>query len=132
MKSRPTLELVWIAGRYAICRLAADAPAPPLDPARFLAVTRTGEELSVVCADESVPPGATAQGPYALFRVAGGLPLGLTGILASLLEPLAAAAIPIFAISTFDTDYVLVRVEDRERAAATLTAAGHRFAAGAA
>jgi hypothetical protein len=127
MTSRPTLALAWVEGRYAICRLPADAPAPEIAAARFVTVTRTAEELSLVCDEERVPSGAACEGPYALFRVAGELPLGLTGILASLLEPLAAAGIAIFALSTFDTDYVLLRAENRERAESALRGSGHRF-----
>ena len=132
MTSRPALELAWVEGRYAICRLPADAPTPEIPAARFVTVTRTAEELSLVCDEERAPDGAPREGPYALFRVAGELPLGLTGILASLLEPLAAAGIAIFALSTFDTDYVLLRSENQGRAESVLREAGHRFVTDAA
>jgi hypothetical protein len=127
MTARPTLELAWVEGRWAVCRLPADAPAPELPAARFVTVSRTTEELSLVCDEELAPAGAKREGPYALFRVAGELPLGLTGILLSLLDPLAGAGLAIFAISTFDTDYVMVKAADRARAEQALLGAGHRF-----
>lgn len=126
MTAQHALELAWVEGRYAVCRLPPDA-VPVIAAARFLTVTRTSEELSIVCDEECVPDGAKSEGPYALFRVAGELPLGLTGILLSLLDPLAAAGLAIFALSTFDTDYVMVKAADRDRAESTLSAAGHRF-----
>ena len=92
-----------------------------------MSITRTVDELSVVCLAEEAPAGSRAEGPYALMRVAGSMALGLTGVLASIAAPLAAAQISIFAVATFDTDYLLVRMADRERAAAALVAAGHRF-----
>jgi hypothetical protein len=124
-----TLVLAWVPGDYAICRLPARSRLGSLPGGEFLAFTRTGEELSIVCVAGETPEGAEVEGPYALFRVAGRLPLGLTGVLASLVDPLRDAAIPVFALSTFDTDYVLVRRADRDRAEAALAAAGHRFEA---
>jgi len=72
-------------------------------------ITRTLDELSVVVESSRVPPGVTHEGPFAVFMVEGPLDFSLTGIVARLTTPLAAAAIPVFVISTFDTDYVLVR-----------------------
>ena len=123
------LRLAWVEGDYAICRLPAHARLSALPGGRFLTISRTSEELSVVCATAEAPEGAKVQGPYALFRVAGDLPLDLTGILASILDPLRDANVPIFAISTFDTDYVLVQSENAARAETALVAAGHEFVA---
>ncbi|HLF55907.1 MAG TPA: ACT domain-containing protein [Thermoanaerobaculia bacterium] len=121
------LDLIWLPGLHAVCRLGPKAAAPDWAAGRFVSSTRTADELSIVCEFGGVPDEVRQEGPYAMFRVAGSLELGLTGILASLASPLAAAGIPIFALSTFDTDYVLVRERDRARAETTLTAAGHRF-----
>jgi len=126
-RERQHLELVWIAGRYGICRLGAEEEIPEWGSGSFVTVSRTSDELSVVCDFERVPDEVSAEGPFLLLRVAGSLDLGLVGILASLAGPLAAAEVPIFAISTFDTDYLLVRESDRERAEAALGASGHRF-----
>lgn len=131
MTGSRALTLAWVGGEFSIARLDAAAAAQLPASARFVSITRTGEELSIVGRAGSEPEGAKIEGPYALFRVAGELPLGLTGILASLLDPLAAAGVPIFAISTFDTDYVMVRAAMRERAESVLAEAGHRFVPGA-
>jgi hypothetical protein len=126
----PRLELRWLPGSHVVCRLGPKAATPDWALGRFVSATRTADELSVVCETGTVPEDVQAEGPYTMFRVTGALDLGLTGILASLAAPLAAAGIPIFAISTFDTDYVLVRERDRQRAEAALAGAGHRFVAG--
>jgi hypothetical protein len=124
------LELVWVAGRYGICRLGAEQDVPEWGRGAFVTVSRTRDELSVVCDFDRVPDEIAAEGPFLLLRVAGQLELGLVGILASLAGPLATAEVPIFAISTFDTDYLLVHEPDRARAEAALAAAGHRFLPG--
>lgn len=112
----------------AICRLGpTDAiPSWALD-ATPLHLSRTADELSVVCAASLVPPGIRAESPFQAIAVPGPLDFALTGILASLAAPLAEARISLFAISTFDTDYLLVRSADLPRAEAVLTAAGHSF-----
>jgi len=119
--------LVWIEGRYAICRLPPDAPAPELPGGAFLSISRTPEEVSLVCELAFAPSGARVEEPFALLRVTGSMDLGLTGVLASLAGPLAAAGIPVFAIATFDTDYILVPEAMRESTEAALIAAGHHF-----
>jgi hypothetical protein len=87
-------------------------------------VIRTAAEVTVVCAD--VPDGVRAERGWRALAVEGPLDLALTGVLVSLLEPLAAVGIAIFAISTFDTDHVLVRAARLEEAVAALRGAGHR------
>jgi hypothetical protein len=88
-------------------------------------VTRSDTELSVVCREEDVPAGASAERGWRALEVAGPLDFSLTGIVASLVSPLADAAVPIFVLSTFDTDYLLVREPDLPRAVEALRAAGH-------
>lgn len=95
----------------------------------FFSMTRTTDELSIVCLAGEAPAGGRREGPYALLRIAGALPLGMTGILVRLIEPLAEVRVPIFTIATFDTDYVLVRSADRQQVERVLAAAGHRFVA---
>jgi hypothetical protein len=90
-------------------------------------VTRTPSELSIVCREDAVPAGILANRGWRAIAVDGKLDFALTGILASLASPLAAAGVSIFAISTYDTDYVLVKQDTLERAIATLVGAGHRF-----
>jgi hypothetical protein len=88
-------------------------------------VIRTAAEVTVVCAD--VPDGVRAERGWRALAVEGPLDLALTGVLASLAGPLADAGVPIFALATFDTDYVLVLATAADAARAALEAAGHRI-----
>jgi hypothetical protein len=115
-------ELRVLAGRYSICQLAADADVP----AAFFSVTRTSAELSVVCAEAQAPAGARCEAGWRMLQVVGPLEFSLTGVLAGIATPLANAGVSIFAISTFDTDYVLIKDENLTKAKEALTAAGHR------
>lgn len=120
LKVRPEL--------LAICRLAPTDPIP--DWARggtLWSVTATGAELSIVCEWSRVPPGLASplEAGWRAVEIEGPIPFGLTGILASLLNPLADAGIGIFAFSTFDTDFVLMKQSDWDRALAALQTAGH-------
>ena len=122
------LELELTDGTYAVCRLPADEPIPgwaERSDSALLAVVQSADELSIVCAESRVPRGVEGSGGWALLRVLGTLDHGLTGVLASIAGPLADAEIPIFAVSSFDTDYVLLPQARREQAAAVLEAAGH-------
>jgi hypothetical protein len=113
-------------GEYAICRLGADGALPAwATRGRFFSVTQTSDELSIVCEAETVPNGVRLEAGWRVVGVQGPLDFELTGILAAMAEPLAAAGISIFAVSTFDTDYVLVRARDLERVLLTLRNAGH-------
>lgn len=121
-----SLRFSVLPGSWAVVRLPpdSDAPAAALVPP-FHSVTRTPDELSLVCPDHAVPEGARAEAGWAVLVLAGPFPFELTGILASILAPLAAAGVGIFAMSTFDTDYVLVKRERLDEAVAALVAAGH-------
>jgi hypothetical protein len=112
--------------RFAVCRLDPRDPLPawlPVDG--WSSVTRTPNELSIVCAEAIVPKDAKAQPGWRQIELIGPFDFALTGILASILNPLAAAGVPIFAMSTYDTDWVLVPGEHLEKAKQTLAAAGH-------
>jgi hypothetical protein len=126
--SRPHLPLELLADILAVCRLPADAPVPAWAGAssRFLTVSRTPEELSITAVQASVPSGLRCERDYRALRVKGPLALDLIGVLAAIADPLAAAGLSIFAISTFDTDYVLVKARDLEPAIVALERAGHR------
>jgi hypothetical protein len=129
--ARHKLQLTVLAGPFVICRFDADEPLP-VDAnahAGLLSVTRTATELSVVCAAEVLPAARQRETGWRCLGVRGPLSFSQTGILASLATPLADAGIAIFALSTFDTDYLLVRGQDLERAVATLRAAGHEVEA---
>jgi uncharacterized protein len=113
--------------RLAVCRLVADSPVPPWAQAgEFFCVTRSSDELSIVCEEHRVPEGVRVERGWVALKLEGPFPFSMTGVMASFLQPLAEAKIPIFAISTFDTDYVLIKREDLERAQKALATAGHR------
>ena len=116
-----------LPGEWAIARLAAGAPVPAwaAAPAPFLSVTRTSDELSIVAPAAAVPAGVRAEGGWTVLRLQGPFAFDQTGILASFATPLAEAGIGLFALSTFDTDYVLVKTAHRSAALAALRAAGH-------
>lgn len=115
--------------RFAICRFAPDDPLPAWvfhAGATTWSLTRTPRELSLVCPEDDLPPSVErAERGWRAFEVEGRVPFDETGVLAGLAAPLAAAGIPVFAISTYDTDLVLVRERDLERAVAALAASGH-------
>ena len=114
----------------AVCRLAPEAPVQAWMWAGPLAsVTRTATELSVVCAQEAVPEGVRAETGWRAMSVDGPLDFALTGVLASLAAPLAEAGVPIFVVSTFDTDWLLVKGDWLEDALAALRAKGHEISA---
>ena len=122
------VDLDLMPGAYAICRWSADATLPDWAyQGGFVSVTRTPAELSAVCAFDAVPPGTVSEGPWRIFAVRGPLDFALTGVMASLAAPLAAGGVSIFAISTYDTDYALVRADKLDRAVEALRAAGHRI-----
>ncbi len=113
-------------GLYAACRLPAAEPLPiwlPEEP--FVSLTRTPDELSVICAEESVPADVTAERGLKLIRFEGPFAFEATGILASVAGPLAEAGIPVLAVSTYDTDYVLVKAERIAEAVRVLRREGH-------
>jgi len=91
----------------------------------FLSITRTADELSIVSLIDAVPAGAPAETGWRCLQVVGPLSFELTGVVASLSVPLAEARVPIFVVSTYDTDYLLIRSHDLDRACATLRDAGH-------
>ena len=91
----------------------------------FRSFTRTTDELSIVCAENAVPAGVKYERGWRVFRIEGPYDFAATGILVSAAAPLAEAGRPIFAISTFDTDYVLVKQEHVENAMRALESAGH-------
>ena len=95
----------------------------------FLSFTRTADEDSLVCEEARVPEGLTAQRGFRALRVEGTLPFHLTGVLASLTTPLADAAVPVFVVSTYDTDYVLVDESVLSKAIEVLRTAGHTVSA---
>ena len=120
------LELTLFPERYAISRLAADALLPDwATQGRFFSVTRTGDELSIVTELSCVPVGVQSQSGWRVLKVHGPFVLSEIGVLSALASPLAGAKISLFAISTFETDYLLVASSTLSAAIAALERAGH-------
>jgi hypothetical protein len=117
-----------IPGRFAVCQLPAGSPVPAWATAgAFASVTATPEELSIVCEESAAPAGVKAEKGFACFQLAGPFPLDSVGILRDFLEPLSAAGVPIFAVSTFNTDFVLVPDAKKALALELLQGAGHEL-----
>ena len=129
MSGPTTHTLARFPERVAVVRLGPGAELPAwAGSATLLSVTATATETSIVCGAASVPAKARQAGPYIAFQVQGPLDLALTGVLAGLLAPLAEAEVSVFAISTFDTDWILVPDGDADRAEEEWRRRGHTVA----
>jgi len=118
----------WLHGPYAIVHLAPDAPAPAwATNGDFTSITRTADELSIVCPAANLPAEVHSPHRWICLKLEGPFPFSQTGVLLSFLEPLSSNGIPIFAISTYDTDYVLIQQEFEETALDQLRQAGHQL-----
>jgi hypothetical protein len=91
----------------------------------FWSATRSDAELSIVCREDDVPLDASAERGWCALELAGPLDFSLTGVVSALVAPLAEAEVPIFVLSTFETDYLLVREHDLHRSVEALAGAGH-------
>jgi uncharacterized protein len=117
-----------LTGIYAIVRLSCAASIP--DWARrgeFASITRTPDELSIVCLFENLPPAVESTRRWVCLKLEGPFPFSQTGVLLSFIAPLSTNGIPIFAISTFDTDYVLVEEQFADMTLVSLQSAGHQL-----
>lgn len=124
--NQPKLTLSILPNQFAVCRLSPDADVPAWSQnTEFYSITRSRDELSVVCLNKDVPRDIQAERDWLGLKVEGPLDSSLTGILASLANPLAKAKISIFAISTYGTDYVFVRKDSLSQAVAILKNEGH-------
>lgn len=118
------MTLYLLEPRFAVCRLSSDA-ALQLPAGSLASLTRTGEELSLVCEEARAPEAGRCERGWRALKVAGPLEFSQVGVLASLAAPLAEAGVSLFALSTYDTDYLLVKADALEQAVAALTNAGH-------
>jgi len=121
------LALTLLEERLAVCRLDVAAGVPAwVTAASPFSVTRTADELSVVCPERLVPDDVRCEKGWRVFKLEGPFEFSEVGVLSAVAAPLAEAGIGIFAVSTFDTDYVLVKEERLDLAASALRARGHR------
>lgn len=124
--SRKKLTVFTLPDRLAVCRLSPGDPFPGWAfSGSFCSVTRTQEELSVVCAEGIVPEGMPCERGWRCLRVHGPIAFSEIGVLSSLVIPLAEVGISIFVVSTYDTDYVLVKEDALPRAQEVLVSHGH-------
>ena len=126
--NRHALTFRELAVKYAVVKLGAGEAVPDwANEGEFTSITRTREELSIVCAADSVPSGVHSPHRWICLQLEGPFPFSQTGVLLSFIEPLSRSGIPIFAISTYDTDYVMIQ-EDFASAFGALREAGHQQA----
>ena len=112
-------------GRFAVCRLAPSDPVPSWPRGSFVSITRTPDELSIICAEDAVPEGEPrVERDWGAMRVEGPMPFDMVGIAAAITAPIAAANISLLLVGTFDTDYLLVKADAFTRAIDALKAAG--------
>lgn len=118
-----------VEGTWAIVRLSATAPMPDwaFASSPFVSITRTADELSIVCPAAAVPIGVPAVTDWALFKLHGPFDFNQVGILESVASPLARAKVSLLAVGTFDTDYILVKAGQARLACDVLIDAGHRL-----
>lgn len=119
------MKLIVLPGTFAICRLPPDTVWPTWASGALVSATRSADEMSVVCEETAVPEGVRHEGGWRCLRVAGTLDFTLAGVLVALLLPLRDAGVSVFAVSTFDTDYLLVKDANLNRTVAALAEAGH-------
>jgi hypothetical protein len=123
---RHRLKFSRVPGSFAVSRVPPGTALPTwASTGNFFSIARTSDELSIVCLAAQVPPEIQHDNGWACLKLHGPFPFSETGILSSFVQPLADRAIPIFAISTFDTDYVLVKNDLLEKAVEALMEAGH-------
>jgi hypothetical protein len=128
---RHQLKFRQLPGLYAIVRLAPATPVPDWAAnGDFTSITRTADEVSIVCPAGNLPADVRSPHDWLCLKLEGPFAFSQTGILLSFIEPLSNNSIPIFAISTYDTDYVLVQEEFTGHAIASLQAAGHELIGG--
>jgi uncharacterized protein len=125
--THPAYTLSVVAGRYAICPLEPTARIPDWATAQpWFSITRTPSELSIVCPEEPVPAEVSCDRGWRVLELQGPFDLATTGVVASIAGPLAAAGVSLFVVSTYDTDYVLVKDAALGEAISALAARGHR------
>lgn len=128
MSARQKLKFLRLAGAYTIVQLPPDTPVPAwAAKGEFTSITRAANELSIVCQVDNLPPDVDTPHRWVCLKLEGPFPFSQTGVLLSFIEPLSTKDIAIFAISTYDTDFVFIQEEFVARALAILRDAGHEF-----
>lgn len=119
------LTLKGLTGAYSISRSPATAAIPSwADGPGFVSISRTADELSIICLSQRVPYDVQSDGPWACFQLLGPFDLSLSGIAARIVKPVSDAGIGLLFVTTFDTDYLMVKEDKRADAIVALTSAG--------
>ncbi len=122
------MDLKLLPGSYAICRMKPDqSPPSSIYKSDFYSISKSEQELSIVCESQWIQEDCKIEKGWSLIKVVGPLDFNQTGILASLVNPLAEAKISLFAISTYDTDYLLIKTKTLKKAQKTLEQSGASF-----
>ena len=123
---RAFLTISLLDDEFTVCRLDPGAAIPAwVSEGEFSSVTRTRDELSIVCASKYVPADCKSEPGWRALKLEGPLDLAVTGIVASVAEPLAAVEVAIFPIATYDTKYLLIKAHQVQLAVNALTGCGH-------
>ena len=123
--SHLALTLTTLPGRFAVCRLGARDAVPDWARGALVSITRTEDELSIICEESGVPEDVQAERGWVCFKVLGPLPFEMVGVAAALTTPLAEAGVSVIVVGTFDTDYLLVKEEMSAKAVAAWEAFAH-------
>ena len=111
------LKLSILPDKYGVCHFAKNDPVPDwVKDANFSSITRTSDELSIICPQEIIPGGVLVQENWRVFKVEGPFGFEVSGIVSAVSRPLAEAEISILNVSTYQTDYLLVQEKDFEKA----------------
>jgi uncharacterized protein len=120
------LSLLVLDPMFAICSLKRDSPLPEwATSSDFYSITRTYDELSIVCPQDKVPAGVDINKNWRCLKVQGPLGFSITGILASISMPLSTEGVSVFVFSSYDTDHIMVKQYELEKAMEVLQKAGH-------
>jgi len=124
----PPLAFTLLPATLAVCRLESGAPVPDWAlTGPFVSITRTADEMSVICPEPAVPVGVVAAPGWRCLKLEGPFDFSVTGLVASFSALLAGAGISLMVVCTYDTDYLLVRSHELEPALASLVGAGYRI-----
>jgi hypothetical protein len=130
LEDYPILKLILstIQDRFAICQLGSQAPIPGwVYDCDFFSITRTHEELSIICPETNIPENITSIRGWCVFKIEGQFDFNEIGVLNSITTPLAKAQLSLLTISTFDTDYILIQESHYDQARLILKSAGHQI-----
>ena len=115
------LTMKLLKEKYGVCRLDKTELIPEwAQNSQFFSITKTVDELSIVCSQDNIPNEIKCEKDWRILKIEGPLDFSLIGILASISSILAQKGISIFAISTYDTDYILVKNKDIDNAIESL------------